>query len=52
MQRLTCAAIAAALLVTSCAPKKPAVAPTGPQFPDFVYPAPLATSPANQVSVQ
>src|SRR6185295_13797571 len=52
MQRLACAAIAAALLVTSCAPKKPVVAPTGPQFPDFVYPAPPATTPANQAGVQ
>jgi tetratricopeptide (TPR) repeat protein len=36
--------IAVLLLIAGCAPKKPATVPTGPQFPDFIYPAPIASS--------
>ena len=43
-QALACAAVLALLVVAGCAPKKPAVAPTGPQFPDFIFPAPIAAA--------
>jgi tetratricopeptide (TPR) repeat protein len=52
MRRLACASLVGLLLVAGCAPKKPAIAPTGPQFPDFVFPAPIATASASQASGQ
>jgi tetratricopeptide (TPR) repeat protein len=52
MRRLLCATVAGALLVSACAPKKPTIAPTGPQFPEFVFPAPTGTAPASQATDQ
>jgi tetratricopeptide (TPR) repeat protein len=52
MSRLGTTAIAAALLIAACAPKKPAIVPTGPQFPDFVFPAPIAAASASQATEQ
>ncbi|HET7218850.1 MAG TPA: tetratricopeptide repeat protein, partial [Vicinamibacterales bacterium] len=43
-QALAWTAVLALLVVAGCAPKKPAVAPTGPQFPDFIFPAPIAAA--------
>jgi tetratricopeptide (TPR) repeat protein len=52
MRRLLCATVVGALLVSACAPKKPTIAPTGPQFPEFVFPAPTGTAPASQATDQ
>jgi tetratricopeptide (TPR) repeat protein len=52
MRRLAWASVVGAVLVAGCAPKRAPIAPGGAQFPDFVFPAPPATAPANQVSVQ
>lgn len=52
MRTLACACLVGAVLVTGCAPRKPTIAPTGPQFPDFVFPAPVATAPASQATAQ
>ena len=41
---LACAAVLALLVIAGCAPKKPAVASAGPQFPDFIFPAPIAAA--------
>jgi len=52
MRRLLCATVAGALLVSACAPKKPTSAPTGLQFPEFVFPAPTGTALASQATDQ
>jgi len=41
---LACAALLALLVIAGCAPKKPSVALAGPQFPDFIFPAPIAAA--------
>lgn len=52
MRRAAFAVLAVALLFAGCGPKKPVVATTGPQFPDFVFPAPAATTATNEAAVQ
>jgi tetratricopeptide (TPR) repeat protein len=52
MPRAWCTALGLAVLLAGCTPKKPVLTPTGAQFPEFVFPAPSATTPANDASVQ